>query len=91
MEPRANLGLSAPGPVLLLVHQTNAQQLDEILHCLGLCLHPYMKSRGGLPRQPSGSDSELPLQGPRVQSLIRELTSHVPHGTAKKNFFKGNK
>ena len=27
----------------------------------------------------------LPMQGPRVQSLVRELRSHMPHGQRKKN------
>lgn len=38
----------------------------------------------GLPWWSSGQDSALPRQGARVQSLVRELRSHMPHGTAKK-------
>ena len=29
-------------------------------------------------------ETALPIQGPRVQSLVRKLRSHMPHGTAKK-------
>lgn len=54
MGPTANLGLSAPGPVVALSHQADSQQPEETLHCLGLCLHPYMKTHSG---RPSGSDS----------------------------------
>ena len=32
----------------------------------------------GLPWQPSGEDSMLPMQGMWVQSVIRELSSHMP-------------
>ena len=38
----------------------------------------------GLPWQPSGEDSTLPLQGARVRSLVRELRSLVLRGTANK-------
>ena len=31
----------------------------------------------GLPWQSSGKDSTLPLQGLRVQSLVREVRSHM--------------
>ena len=31
-----------------------------------------------------GGPSALPLQGVQVQSLVRELRSHMPLGTAKK-------
>ena len=33
----------------------------------------------GLPWQSSGQDSELPVQGTQVRSLVRELGSHMPH------------
>ena len=42
----------------------------------------------GLPWRSSGWDSELPLQGARVQSLVGELGSRVPHGQKKKAILK---
>ena len=44
----------------------------------------------GVPWRSSGWDSALPLQGARVLSLVSELGSLKPHGTAKKkdNQFK---
>ena len=41
----------------------------------------------GLFWQSSGSDSVLPLQGARVQSLVGELRSNVPRGMIKKICF----
>ena len=38
----------------------------------------------GIPWSSSGQDSELPLQGSQVPSLVGELRSSMPHGTAKK-------
>ena len=38
----------------------------------------------GIPWWSSGWDSALPLQGPGVRSLVRELRSHKLHGAAKK-------
>ena len=38
----------------------------------------------GLPWWPSASDLVFPLQGLSVPSLVRDLRSHTPHGTAKK-------
>ena len=38
----------------------------------------------GTPWWSSGWDSVLPLQGARVQSLVGELGSHMPRGTAEK-------
>ena len=37
----------------------------------------------GLPWWFSGQDSALPLWGTRVRDLVREIGSHMPHGTAK--------
>ena len=37
----------------------------------------------GLPWRFSGQGSALPLQAARVRDLVREIGSHVPHGTAK--------
>ena len=45
----------------------------------------------GLPWRSSGWDSELPLQGARVQSLVGELGSRVPHGQKKKAILKKKK
>ena len=42
----------------------------------------------GLSQRSCGYESVLPLQGVRVQSLVRELRSHMLHGTAKKKKFK---
>ena len=48
--------------------------------------YPFIKnSLLGLPWHSSGEDSELPLQGVQVRSLVRELRSCVLHGAAKKN------
>ena len=41
----------------------------------------------GLPWPSSGYYSMLPLQGPQVQSLVRELRSHMQRGVAKKKIF----
>ena len=38
----------------------------------------------GLPWLSRGSDSPLPVQGARVQSLVGELRPHKPHCVAKK-------
>ena len=43
------------------------------------------KQLEGLLWHPSGQGSALPIQGPRVQSLVGELTSHRPCGTTKHN------
>ena len=46
-----------------------------------------MRNAGGIPWRSSGEDGEdstLPMQGPRVPALVRELRSHMPHGAAKK-------
>ena len=40
---------------------------------------------GDLPGSPMVK-TQLPMQGARVQSLVRELRSHKPCGTAKKIF-----
>ena len=51
---------------------------------------PYFKLRDkniclpGLLWWCSGYDSELPVQGAWVQSLVRELRSHMPYGITKK-------
>ena len=37
----------------------------------------------GLPWRSSGQDCELPLQGARVRSQVRELRSRMPRGVAK--------
>ena len=42
-------------------------------------------STQGLPWQPSGWDSSLPLQGVQARSLVGELRSCKPCGAAKKN------
>ena len=39
----------------------------------------------GIPWQSRGSDSELPPQGAQVQSLVKELRSHMPCGTDGQN------
>ena len=49
---------------------------------------PINNTVEGLPWQSSGSDSAFPLQGPWVQSLVRELGPLMPHGIAKKNLKK---
>ena len=38
----------------------------------------------GLPLATQWSGAALPLQGARVQSLVRELRSHMAHSMAKK-------
>ena len=45
---------------------------------------PINNTVEGLPWQSSGSDSVFPLQGPWVQSQVRELGPLMPHGIAKK-------
>ena len=45
----------------------------------------------GLPWCSSGEDSILPMQDAWVLSLVRELRSHMPHGTAKKEKIKFKK
>ena len=48
-------------------------------------IHLFKKhSSLGLPWQSSGSDSALPMQGEWIQSLVRELSFHMPCSTAKK-------
>ena len=44
----------------------------------------FNKNQLGLPWRSSGYDSELPMQGAWVQSLVRELGSQMPRSTAKK-------
>ena len=44
-----------------------------------------IKNGTRVPGGPVVKDSELPLQGSWVQSLIRELGSHMQSGMAKKN------
>ena len=44
----------------------------------------------GLPWWSSGLDSALPLQEAQVRSLVRELRSHMPRGTAKKKKEEGS-
>ena len=41
----------------------------------------------GLPWRSSGKDSALPMQGAGVQSLVRELRSHMPLDMVQKKFF----
>ena len=44
----------------------------------------HLKVCVGFPWWSGGEDSVLPTQGLKVQSLIGELRSHMPNGTAKK-------
>ena len=44
----------------------------------------YIRKEQGIPWWCSGQKFELPLQGPWVQSLVGELRSRKPCGTAKK-------
>lgn len=45
---------------------------------------PWSGDLASLTWQSSGYDCLLPLQGARVQSLVRELRSHLPCRVAKK-------
>ena len=53
--------------------------------------HLYKFISMGIPWRSSGQDSELPLQGTRVPSLIRELRPGKPRGAVKKQTNKQNK
>ena len=55
-----------------------------IIRFLQLSIFKKLSGLKGLSWQPSGYDPVLPTQGARVQSLVRELRSHVAHGVAKK-------
>ena len=60
--------------------QTGRKYL-EIIPDKGFVLRIYQER---LKFTNKGLDSALPLQGPQVQSSVRELRSHKPCGTAKK-------
>ena len=53
---------------------------DTLLPLLGL----RMVKTKDFPGSPSGQDPTLPTQGTRVQSLLRELRSHMLHTVIKK-------
>ena len=50
-------------------------------HCQILSIRIDVK---GLPWQTNGEDSVLPLQGTQVQTLVRDLRSHMLHDQKKK-------
>ena len=45
---------------------------------------PHSVTGQGLPWWSRSQESEFPMQGARVQSLVRELRSYKPHGTVNK-------
>ena len=64
--------------LLLLMETQKAREKQK-----GLSFR-FRKALSGLPRWSSAKDFDLPLQGPQVQSPVRELRSCMPHGTAGK-------
>ena len=61
--------------------QDFCSQVEGSLHCAMLPLQEVIM---GLPWRSSDWDTALPMQGPWVQSLVRELRSHMPCGEAIK-------
>ena len=54
--------------------------------CIIKCAHTHTHTHTHLRDFPGSPviKTALPLQGTRVQSLVGELRSHMPHGMAKK-------
>ena len=61
--------------------QDFCSQVEGSLHCAMLPLQEVIM---GLPWRSSDWDTAHPMQGPWVQSLVRELRSHMPCGEANK-------
>ena len=53
---------------------------NNIMTAVFMCCDSFQKDAQGFPWWSSGWDS---LQAAQVQSLVRELRSHTPHGVAK--------
>lgn len=73
-----------PVSPVLSYFQRGLSKIDTIRIVFKGFLFIFLKSTlSGIPWPSGGWDSELPLQGARVPSLIRELRSRKPGGAAK--------